>query len=107
MRRLFGWMAGLVSVAALAKLYHRRRHDARPVETPGSEADPAEELRRKLDEVRGAGAPDDGAGPTAGPVDTAEETADETATGATIEERRAAIHAQAQEAIDAMRGDDT
>jgi hypothetical protein len=30
---------------------------------------------------------------------------DEAAPGATIEERRAAIHARAQEAIDAMKGD--
>ncbi len=102
MRRLFGWMAGLASVAALAKLYQRWRHDARPVEVPGSAPDPAEELRRKLDEVRATGAPDDGARPTAGAVDAT----DDAAAGATIEERRAAIHARAQEAIDAMKGDE-
>lgn len=99
MRRLFGWMAGLASVAALAKLYHRWRHEGRPAEGPGPEPDPAEELRRKLDEVRATGAPDDGPGPTVA-------AAEEAASGATIEERRAAIHAKAQEAIDAMKGDD-
>lgn len=99
MRRLVGWMAGLASVAALAKLYHRWRHESRPVEAPGPMPDPAEELRRKLDEARATGAPDDGAGPTA-------DAADAAAAGASIEERRAAIHAKAQEAIDAMKGDE-
>jgi hypothetical protein len=98
MRRLFGWMAGLASVAALAKLYQRWRREARPTEAPGSEPDPAEELRRKLDEVRASGAPDAAPGPTT-------DVSDEAATGATIEERRAAIHARAQEAIDTMKGD--
>lgn len=91
-------MAGLASVAALAKLYHRRRHGATP-DASGVEPDPAEELRRKLDEARAAGSTDDGPEPTT-------DASDEAASTATIEERRAAIHARAQEAIDAMKGDD-
>jgi hypothetical protein len=97
MRRLFGWMAGLASVAALAKLYHRRRHEPPPADAADHEPHPAEELRRKLDEVRATEPADDAAEPTAD--DSAE------ASSTTIEERRAAVHARAQEAIDAMKSD--
>ena len=91
-------MAGLASVAALAKLYHRWRHENQAREAPGLEPDPAEELRRKLDEVRATGPTDDAPLPTP-------DASGAVAAGATIEERRAAIHARAQEAIDAMKGD--
>jgi hypothetical protein len=115
MRRLVRWIAGLISIAALAKLLGRhRRSTAAPVET-ASEPDPAKELRRKLAEVRSSApaAADDepaAAGTTAdapGVVTTADvtpESVDEP--GPSIEERRAAIHARAQEAIDAMRETD-
>ncbi len=95
MRKLFGWMAGLVGIAALARILAARRAQvAAPVRTtigpPG--ADPAEALRRKLSETREE--------PRA-----AAETPSTTAAPApteTLEERRARVHAKAQEAMDAM-----
>ena len=90
-RRLFGWMAGLAGVAALARLLSRRTptHHA-----PGPpEADPAQALREKLDEARTQ--PPEGPRP-ADPAETSE----------TLEERRARVHAKAQEAIDAMQEPD-
>ena len=115
MRRLFRWIAGLVSVAALAKLVaaRRRGHDAPPDATGvDGEADPAEELRRKLAEVRAA-APED-AEPRAtepevdavaaqAPTATPDAPAGDEEPSPSIEERRAAIHARAQEAIDSMK----
>jgi hypothetical protein len=83
-RRLLTWLAGLAGVAALARLL-RRKDSALPhpaVETP----DPATELRRKLAETREH------------VVEPAVE--DEPAA---LDERRARVHAQAQEAIDLMR----
>ena len=87
-------MAGLVGIAALARLLARRRvYHRAPAprsEAPPSAADPAEELRRKLSETR--------------------TTTDEPARGAepappaeTLEERRSRVHAKAQEAIQAMQ----
>lgn len=103
MRSLVRWVAGLVGIAALAKLLGRRRH-AGPPPDPFDGADPAEELRRKLAEVRTtapAGAADEPPAP-----EPAAETA-ESASQPTIEERRAEIHARAQEAIEAMRETET
>ena len=76
-----------MSIAALARVLARRRRH----ETPASPAtgDPADELRRKLSETRGAGAAE--AGPSA-PAEPSE----------TLEERRSRVHAKAQEAIEAM-----
>jgi hypothetical protein len=85
--RLFGWMAGLVSIAALARvLARRRRRETHAAEQQALAQDPAEELRRKLSETREA------AGATE-PSGTTE----------TLEERRSRVHAKAQEAIDAMQ----
>jgi hypothetical protein len=90
-RRLFGWTAGLVGIAALARLLAARRDRAvAPALPPASPAeDPAEELRRKLAESRDADAP---------PVEqtTTSEPAE------SLEERRARVHAKAQEALEAM-----
>ena len=117
MRRLFRWIAGLVSVAALAKLLSgRRRGHAAPQSAPDVplEPDPADELRRKLAEVR-ASAPADEPAPPVEPAAAAPQEADtaeaaetggaaaDEAPAPSIEERRAAIHARAQEAIDAMK----
>lgn len=88
MRRVFGWTAGLVSIAALARLLGRR-HATQPVVQP--DPDPADELRRKLDENRAEGFPH----VASAAVQPAE----------TIEERRARVHAKAKEAIDAMHGE--
>jgi len=88
-RRLFGWTAGLVSIAALARVVARRRRHAAPPPAGADEAqDPAEELRRKLSETRQDTAPSD-------PVVTAPTE--------TLDERRSRVHAKAQQAIEAMQ----
>jgi hypothetical protein len=85
--RLFGWMAGLVSIAALARvLARRRRRETHAAEQEALAQDPAEELRRKLSETREAAGATEPSGPTE-----------------TLEERRSRVHAKAQEAIDAMQ----
>lgn len=93
MRRLFGWTAGLVGIAALARILARRQ--ARTAAGPAPELDPAKELRRKLDESRGQAASGDAGATTAGLTATAEQTE-------TLDERRARVHAKAQEALEAM-----
>ena len=88
-RRLFGWMAGLAGIAALARVLSARRakREARATSHPGREPDPADALREKLAETRGEPS----------------ETDDSLAETPTLDERRAQIHAKAQEAIDAMQ----
>ena len=94
MRKLFGWMAGLVGIAALARIMAARRAQvAAPVPTIAPPAaDPAEALRRKLSEAR-----NDPEAATETPSTTAAPEPTET-----LEERRARVHAKAQEAMDAM-----
>jgi hypothetical protein len=94
-RRLFGWTAGLVGIAALARLLARRqaRREAVPALRPPSEADPAEALRRKLSDTRATDDTEPSAR-DAGPADEPTET---------LDERRARVHAKAQEAIEAMQ----
>jgi hypothetical protein len=95
MRRAFTWIAGGLGLAALLRL--RRRPAA--LEAPA--ADPAEELRRKLAEAREAGDDRDEFDAAEGtPVDEAE------APRLSLEERRAAIHAKAQEALGEMHQPD-
>ena len=90
MRRLFGWTAGLVGIAALARLLAARRDRAAPALPPALPAeDPAEELRRKLAESRDADASSAVPTTTSEPVES-------------LEERRARVHAKAQEALEAM-----
>jgi hypothetical protein len=96
-RRLIGWAAGLVGIAALARMLARRqaRHEAasrRPPPAPG--ADPAEELRRRLSATRQSDPTATGEEPSAAAAKPTE----------TIDERRARVHAKAQEAIEAMQG---
>lgn len=94
------WLAGLAGVAGLLGLLRRRR--ALPVPETAVEPagpDPAAELRRKLNEAR--------TGPTApaSPPPPAREP-DEAAAPSTavpLEERRALLHAKAQDAIESMR----
>ena len=106
MRRLIGWTAGVVGIAALARILARRRPAQKPVAPPPVDGH-AETLRRKLDEARSAEA-------TEAPERTATAAEDEaperTATAAedeaprqSLEDRRARVHAKAQEAIDAMQ----
>ena len=94
MRRLFAWGAGLVGIAALARVLARRRprHGA-PSASSEPASDPAEELRRKLSATRAT--PDEPSesqdiAPPAEPTET-------------LEERRSRVHAKAQEAIEAMQ----
>ena len=87
-RKLFGWAAGLVGIAALARVLARRQRAAHaPAARPALEPDPADALRQRLSETR---MPPEAAGPP--PAEPRE----------TIEERRSRVHAKAQEAIDAM-----
>ncbi|MGI9111493.1 MAG: hypothetical protein ACR2GT_04760 [Gaiellaceae bacterium] len=91
MRRALAWIAGGLGVAALLRL--RRRPEA--LEAPA--ADPAAELRRKLAEARDAGDDRDEFDAAEGtPVDEVEGSRQ------SLEERRAAIHAKAQEALGEM-----
>ena len=96
MRRLFGWTAGLVGIAALARLLAQRQ--ARVGRAPAPAVDPADELRRKLDESRSEAAP---AGHSPGPS-TAAHRDEPAAPAETLAERRARVHAKAQEALEAM-----
>lgn len=87
-------IAGALGIAAL--LQRRRRPEL--LEAPGGETatDPAAELRRKLEEARAAGDDRD-------EFDAAEGTPlDEIESTRSLEERRAAIHAKAQEALGEM-----
>jgi hypothetical protein len=94
-RRALTWLAGAVGLAALARLLSRRRATVAP-----AGADPADELRQKLadrrrdetevtlEEIVPEPEPDPAPDPQPGPVD--------------LEERRARVHARAQEAIELM-----
>ena len=93
-------IAGALGIAALL----RRRRRSEGLEAPGPElntdlgSDPAAELRRKLEEARGAADDRD-------EFDAAEGTpVDEVEAPRSLEERRAAIHAKAQEALGEMEG---
>jgi hypothetical protein len=93
MRRALAWMTGIVGIAALARLLHRRRHAAEPAEPPA--ADPAEDLRRALAEQRVV-EPEPVVAPAA---EEPEPSPDE---------RRADVHARGESAIARMReGDDS
>ena len=89
MKRALAWIAGVAGIAALGRAVSRRRDAPRPAAGAGAAAaDPAEQLRRTLAARRGDEAP---AEPSAGePAET-------------LEQRRARVHAKAQEAIDTMR----
>ncbi len=103
MGRLFAWIAGLIGLATIVQLVLRYRRDQAGTEstdlseetspTRASTAgdDPADELRRKLDERRG----------TADEVGETEAAAPD-AQPLSVDERRAAVHARAREAIDAL-----
>jgi hypothetical protein len=101
-RRLLAWTAGVVGIAALGRVLarNRRRHAApatRPVD------DRAEALRRKLSETRAAeAAPSPVSVSAADSADIAPEPTASDVPTETIEERRARVHAKAQEVIDAM-----
>jgi len=87
------WALAVVSALAIWRLWTRRRDRGEPEPAPAG-PDPADELRRKLAETRDE---------TPGEAATAPD--EPVATGESLEERRARIHAKAQEATDAMRED--
>ena len=89
-RRLIGWTAGVVGIAALARMLARRRARHGRVAGPSVD-DHAEALRRKLDEAR------------ATEVSTTAGEPEPEAPRESVEERRARVHAKAQEAIHAMQ----
>lgn len=115
MRRILSWLAGGLGAAALVRQLLRRQ---RPVQAPP--ADPADDLRAKLQQAREA--PDDrdefdasegtpvdeveglpaAAEPTA--AERPEERSEEE--GRSLEERRRAVHDKAQEALGHMRNAD-
>jgi hypothetical protein len=99
-RRLIGWTAGVVGIAALARTLARRRarHAPAPVAAPPGD-DRAEALRRKLDETRAA----EPATEPASAADEAEHEREPEAPHEGLEERRARVHAKAKDAIDAMQ----
>ena len=95
MRRRLAWLGGALGLAALLRL---RRRSSGTFERRDS--DPADELRARLEQARDA--PDD-----RDQFDAAEgQPVDEVGEGRSIEERRRAIHEQAQEALGEMRSPD-
>ncbi|HET8743368.1 MAG TPA: hypothetical protein VFM41_12155 [Gaiella sp.] len=103
MRRLFAWTAGVVGIAALARALARRRPHPAPPPQPATGVDGrAEALRRKLDETRAVGGAPDAVGEPA-PLETTTDVDVHEGPSETIAERRARVHAKAQEAIAAMQ----
>jgi hypothetical protein len=92
MRRGLAWLAGALGLAAVWRL---KRRAAEAFERP--ESDPAAELRERLERARDA--PDD-----RDEFDAAEgQPLDEVGDARSIEERRRAIHEQAQQALGEMQ----
>lgn len=97
MRRLVTGLAGAFGVAALWRFLARRL--PAPAPEPQPAADPADELRRKLAEARETVDDRD-------EFDAAEGTpVDQVAEPRSLEERRRAVHEQAQEALGRMQRD--
>src|SRR5262245_9004046 len=93
-------MAGLVSIAALARVLSRRsRKQPSPAVPRPPEEDPAEAWRQRLSETR-VPAPE-----ASSPLEPTATSSTEASSEPkeTLDERRARIHAKAQEAIDAMQ----
>ena len=92
MRRRLAWLGGALGLAAVWRL---KRRAAGAFEHP--ESDPADELRARLEQARDA--PDD-----RDEYDAAEgQPLDEVGEGRSLEERRQAIHEQAQRALGEMQ----
>jgi hypothetical protein len=115
MRRLATWVAGGLGVAALLRQLLRRQPlpppapasapapAAPPAADPADAADPAEELRAKLEQARDTADDRDEFDAAEGtPVDTVETLPAEPPSS--LEERRRRVHDKAQEALGQMRG---
>lgn len=94
MRRRLTWLLVSAGIAALVRRLRRRTNEpTAPAAPPATDptADPADELRRKLAETR-----------------SDEEGADDPLPEASVEDRRAEVHAEGRAALDDMRpaGDD-
>ena len=85
MRKALASLAGLLGLAALVRSLRRQQPPA-----PPPAVDPAEVLRRRLEQARAEEAP-------------LEPDAPATPRALSLEERRARVHAQAQEALELMR----
>jgi hypothetical protein len=97
MRGALAWLGGALGLAALLKF--RRRRPAQPYTPPATE-DPANELKRRLEEARGADDDRDDFDAAQGqPVDEVDPTR-------SIAERRQAVHEKAREALGEMRTSD-
>jgi hypothetical protein len=88
MRKALASLAGLLGLAALVRSLRRQQALA-----PQPAVDPAEELRRRLEQAR---AEETKVEPEETPVPVAPRAS-------SLEERRARVHAQAQEALELMR----
>jgi hypothetical protein len=89
MRKAIAWLAGILGIAALVRALRRRREPVPAAPAPAP--DPADELRARLQQSREAESVTVPAEPET-PRDTVP-----------LDERRARVHAKAQEAIDLMR----
>ena len=100
MRRGLAWLGGALGLAAVWRL---KRRATGAFERP--ESDPADELRARLEQARDA--PDDRDEFDAAEGQTLDTIGDAVGEGRSIEERRRAIHEQAQRALGEMRGPDS
>ena len=97
MGRALAWLGGAFG---LAWIWRRLRPHPQPQSQPATEADPAEELRSRLEQAREATDDRD-------EFDAAEgQPVDEVGEPRSLEERRQAIHDKAQQALGEMREPD-
>jgi hypothetical protein len=95
MKRLLAWIGGALGLLAFLRL-RRRRVELPPAQT----SDPADELKRRLEEAREAADDRDEFDAAEGqPVDEIEPTR-------SIAERRQAVHDKAKEALGEMKSPD-
>lgn len=102
MRRLLTWLAGGLGAAAVVRQLLRRHRQS----VPAPAADPADELRAKLEQAREA--PDDRDEFDAAegtPVD-AFESDESVERSRSLRERRRAVHEEGRAALERMRGAD-
>lgn len=89
MRKLLKWAIITFGIAALTRWWRARGSDDAGYGATQATADPAEELRRKLAESRG----DEPAEPDVAAADAE----------ASVDDRRAEVHAEGRSAIDEMQ----